>query len=257
MRQTKTPLFAAITFGGLVVALFSPSSGSSSTMAIQKKLFHAYLEGNMAKWPRLMRRLQRQYQSKPQQDTLYQLCLAQYGYIGYNLGQDKKGLVRNYIPKLKANLKKYFKKYPQSTNAHALKGALYGFRIALAKYKAPFLGRKSLHYIKKAISLDRANPSGWIELANAKLHTPAMFGGSTHKAIRYYQKALELMRRRNLVRHNWLYLNTKIMLGRSYRKLGQYQQAQKIFQDLLAQHPNFDWVKNRLLPRLQKRIKQQ
>jgi tetratricopeptide (TPR) repeat protein len=252
--HSKKNLLTSIALLGLI-AVFAPTASSAAgTLDIQKKLFRAYLDGDMAEWPHLMRRLRKRYRNNPRQQTLYQLCLAQYGYIGYNLGQDKKGLVRRYIPKLQDNLRKYFNRHPRSASAHALKGALYGFRIALAKYKAPFLGPKSLRFIKKAIALDRSNPSGWIELANAKLHTPPVFGGSTDKAIRYYQKALVLMRRRGLDQYNWLYLNTKIMLGRSYRKQGKYQKAKDIFQGLLARYPNFDWIKNRLLPRLQKRM---
>ena len=131
-------------------------------------------------------------------------------------------------------------------------GAFIAFEIGIDMYKAIYLGPKSMTYIYESVTINPKNPYGWLEKGNAEYHMPRAFGGSYEEAVANFSKALILFEETNNTDLNWLYLNTLTWLAVSYEKLNDYNNAEIIYQKILAIEPEFQWVKNELFPKFLK-----
>lgn len=115
---------------------------------------------------------------KQQNDKeLLDLINYQYGYVAWCIGSNKTGGANKYLKKATVNLGKLELKNNESM-FYAYKAAFVGFKIGLAKYKAPFIGKNSLVYAKKSVTIDASNVLGYMQLGNIYYYMPKIFGGS-------------------------------------------------------------------------------
>lgn len=81
---------------------------------------------------------------------------------------------------------------PNSAEAHAMLGNLYGDIIPFAFMGGPRYGPKSTKEEERSLELDPNNVEGHIGLAIDKIFTPATFGGDVSKAIKLLQDAIKI-----------------------------------------------------------------
>ncbi len=213
-------------------------------------IYRAFTEDKMDIWLEAINLLEREYKSTGSTDVLYELTLARYGYIGYSLGVDNRGEARTQIAMAEETMDKLMASPRHESSAYALQAAMYAFRISMAPWRAVFWGPRSMNMINKAIDIDPANPSAWIEHGNAMFYAPATFGGSKEKAIESYRKAIGLLENKMEESHRWLYLNTLVALAKSYLETGNRSMALITYKKALEFEPGFTWVRDKLLPEL-------
>jgi tetratricopeptide (TPR) repeat protein len=81
---------------------------------------------------------------------------------------------------------------PNSAEAHALLGNLYGDIIPFTFMGGPRYGPKSTKEAERSLELDPNNVEGHIGLAIDKIFTPPTFGGDVSKAIELLQDAIKI-----------------------------------------------------------------
>ncbi len=175
-----------------------------------------------------------------------------YGYIAWCVGNDRDDEASGHLDEA-FEIADYLESKSYSlSNIYAYKAAFYGYKIGLAPYKAPFYGPKSKSYAQKAIDTDSKNPLAYTQLANMQFYMPPAFGGSKEEAIKYYQIALAFLETEKKTERNWNYLSLLATMGQAYEKIGNLSKAKSVYVKALETDSRFKWVKNELLPNIEK-----
>lgn len=216
---------------------------------VKGEIYRAYISENMDRWKFVMDSTERS-SNLSKQDRL-ELLNYQYGYIAWCIDKNKKQVAVAYVKKAEQQVQKLETGRYQISTLHAYKAALIGFKIGLAPYKAPFIGKESIDNAKKSVQLDANNAFGYLQLGNISFYMPSAFGGSKKEAMKMYLKALDLMERKpTLLKENWNYLNLLLTIALAYQELDQKALARSYCLKILKIEPHFIWVKNTLYPQL-------
>ncbi|MBV5348980.1 hypothetical protein JZU61_04920, partial [bacterium] len=125
----------------LIILLLSPVLAATAQKKdltyYQCAFFESYRDGNMAPWHGLIDEMDKVKSTDIAWQT--EMIKAMYGLVGYEFGLHDKEVARKYVNKADIYLNNLLKKYPNNAQLHSLTGAFYGYKIALAFYKAPFL----------------------------------------------------------------------------------------------------------------------
>jgi len=185
-----------------------------------------------------------------------ELLNYQYGYIGWCLGNNRKDEALIYLKLAEENVKSLEAKKYDLSLINGYKSALYGFRIALSKFSAPFNGPKSSDCAKKAVLIDPNQPFGYIQLGNVKFHSPSLMGGSKTEAIGYYLKAKAMMEKKDReIQGDWNYLSLLVTIASAYESIDDNKKAKLMYEEILKFEPGFTWVRTELYPHLIEKIK--
>ena len=247
----------------ILLSLFAITiSGTSDIPCVEGciccRVYKAFITNDMNIWKQGIASKQNKFKAEGKTCDLYELTLAQYGLTAYYLGKENYDAAKKYLPILEKNIELLIADKNYKSRGKALKGAMYGFKVALNPLKGVYLGTQSLDLINEAVITDPSNPTGWVEKGNAKYHMPAIFGGSYEDAITYYKKAIVLFeKQRKCIKCNWLYLNTLVWLAKSYDQDGKLSLAKQTYEKVLRVEPGFTWVKNELLPDIKKKIQEE
>lgn len=234
------------------VPAFSSTFNDCSSCAI----YAAYLGGDMQAWKNGISKLQEDYNRKPGSCDLFTLTEARYGYIGFLIGTGDKDAARPLIDLFERDIEQLAAFPEYRAEAEAFRISVLGFRMALSPAKAVTLGPKALKQLQVAIEAGGKNPSVWIEKANSEAHMPAFAGGSKEKAAASFREALRLYEAGNgLSDCNWRYLNTMVQLGQLLEEMKDFRGAREAYLRALRRAPDFKWVKDELLPAVEKKIK--
>ena len=217
-----------------------------------QKVYRAFVSDQMELWDQVVVDLADRKESLTD-GQLLDLVSFYYGYVGWAMAQEKKRKARDYIKKADELIDELLVIHPGWPELYAFKGAFFGFKIGLSPMKAVVLGPESMKNIDRAIELGPGSPQGWIEKGNALFYMPKMFGGSKEKALEAYQKAIRLMEAdAELTSDNWMYLNVLVILGQSYEKTDQLDNAKRSYEKILKIEPGFKYVRDELYPSLVK-----
>lgn len=115
-------------------------------------------------------------------------------------------------------------------------------------------GMLSGSLMEKAVALGPDNPRVWVLKGSGEFHTPRMFGGGAENAEKSLQKARALLANDKPAspRPSWGELDLHLWLGQVYAELGRKEEARTEYQAVLAMAPGYPWVRNVLLPQLDK-----
>ncbi|MGQ1891417.1 hypothetical protein ACT29H_13335 [Thermophagus sp. OGC60D27] len=233
----------------LILLLFLFVIQRNSAAQNQNKIFYdCYTTSNMAPWKETMEQMARDL-DPDNYDQLFEVTLAWYGYIGYCLGNNKKSEARDYLKSGWKFLEK-LSQHPQAGAApRALKSGFYGFEMALSKYKAIYLGPKSMSALQEAAAIDSTDIHYHIEKGNQMYYLPTLLGGDKEVAIYHYKKAIELMEAGNRYhQQHWFYLNSLITLGYSCEVTGHIDEARAIYQKIHFLEAHFKWFNEEVWP---------
>ncbi len=219
----------------------------SAQVDYDAELYGLYLSGRMKGWESVMLRMETQAAQSADMKLLFDLLLAEYGYIGYCLSQDLTDKASVWLEKAENHLDKLLSKEPSWSRPYALKGAFYGFRISLRPSRAVIEGPKSLRNIEKAIDLDPSEPMAWFEYGNAEFYRPAAFGGSKTRGIDHYEKAIGFYEKNNAkISDNWYYIHMLMILVSAYETTSQPEKARETCQKILRVEPRFEALKEKV-----------
>lgn len=221
----------------------------------KEQVYRAFISSQMDLWEQVIRELEQKKSTRTDDESL-QLVNYYYGYIGWAIGEELNKEAKNYLKEAKTLVEELTDQYPENPDLYAYTGAFLGYEIGLNKIKAVVLGPESMKNIDRAIELDPGKFQGWIEKGNALFYMPRMFGGSKEKALEAYNKAVQLMEERpQQLKGDWMYLNVLIVLGQSYEKTGQLEQAKSVYEKVLRIEPDMTWVRDELYPDFMKKYK--
>ncbi len=232
------------------------ASGSVTEDCSSCTIYKGYISGNMEMWKKGMLELEGQYRRDPKVCTLYTLAEARYGYIGYLLGRNEKDVARPVIDAFEAEIDQLAKFPEYRPETEAFRVALLGFRMGLNPARAVILGPKALKQLETAMEVGKNSAAVWIEKANSEAHMPAFAGGSKEKAAQSFREALRLYESGGTVTPcHWRYLNTIVLSGQLLERMGDYRGAVEAYRKALRREPDFQWVRDELLPEAEKKLK--
>lgn len=235
----------------LVLLILGFSAAISAQSIYKPVVYKAYIQGDMKKWEQVISQMEKAELNTV--DERLELVGYYYGYIGYLLGIKKYEPAAKYTDKGDKLIALVLKQSPKNATAYAFKGSYIGFRIGMSKFKAITLGPESNKNIVRALELDPANIQAITDNANSLYHTPRLFGGNKEESLKLFLKAAQLLEKNKLTDQNWFYLNVLTLTAKNYESLGQLQKAKQAYEKILRVSPDFKWVKNELLPALNKK----
>ena len=183
----------------------------------------------------------------------YYIALADYRIAGLLEGESKDP--SEHLNAAVEHLKKATEIDPQAAEAHALLSSVYGWQIGLSPMKTMLLGPRVGKAARKAKQLAPDNPRVVLSAAISDFNTPEMFGGSKEKGLQGFQRAAELFAQEeptDPIRPVWGHREAYAWLGIAYQNQGELESARAAFEKALEIDPDFGWVKDWLLPELEK-----
>ena len=149
------------------------------------------------------------------------------------------------------NLRGVIAAHPESAEAHALLAAVLG-SIIRAGGDAMRYGPDSQHEVETALRLEPNNPRVRLEEGLNAFHTPAEYGGGLANAEAALRQAIALLEREPPDRPwpSWGGFDAHVWLGQVLAARGDKAAARKEYERALTFWPQSGWVKQVLLPAL-------
>ncbi len=216
--------------------------------AFQDLIYQAYVEDRIPLWESTLRTMQFEYSQNPEGALLYDILLAQYGLIGYYLGNGRKKEGEALLERAEDYVQLLEDIEGYEASAKLFRASFKAYHITLRPWRSIQLGIRSERLINEAMALDEEYPRGYLEKGNMLFFAPSIFGGSKKKSIEYYAKAVTLFEKDLKNNHRWLYLSTLVSLANGYKETGDLASAIDALEKALEYEPGFQWVKNELLP---------
>lgn len=221
---------------------------ASNLESWRRQIYEAYVINNMPQWERTLQAMEAAYVQSPSNELLYDITLAQYGLIGYYLGNNQNGKAEPMLERAENNSKALSQIAMFRAAAFAFEAAFIGYQISLRPMRAVVIGPRSMRAAERAIEANPRYARAWVEKGNINFFAPAPFGNK-NEAIKDYLKGIELMEAGMNPAHRWLYLSTLVSLANAYEKTGQMPRAIQTLEKALRFEPRFKWVKDEMLPK--------
>jgi len=230
--------FAVILFFNTKVFIAAQSHSTS--------IYNAYVNDNMEKWKNIMDQME--IENDISKEKKMELLNYYYGYTAYYVGKKDEKKIEKYIEKAEKLIKEILESDPNNSTAYAYKGSFIAFKIGMSKIKAPLLGPEGIRSINKAYELNKNDVQAVADKANMLYYTPSIMGGDKQEAIKFYEKAVELMENKSLIRDNWQYLSILTALAKRYDEMGYTSKAKSTYEKVLKIEPNFKLVRDQVYP---------
>lgn len=224
-----------------------PGASGQDISEFKSRIYNSYIKGEMEGWKETITQMEQVYKSKGNEEFLYELLMAQYGYIGFCLKEEYKKEASKLLDKARINLEILKQKDPDNAEYLALEGAFLGYEMGLHKLKAMVLGPKAKKKIDEAVERDPGLVRTLLEKGNQLYFSPKIVGGDTEKAIEYYSKAISKIESNKVaLKQNWIYVNSLLVLAQAYEKMGNLNYTCAIYEKIMEYDPDIKWVKNDL-----------
>jgi len=177
-----------------------------------------------------------------------QKAIAYYGILNNTMSSLNEDRFDEYVDVAIEFLEKMEAENVDKAEALALRSSVYGFVMAYSPWQGIYYGPKSSAALDDALSIDSSSPIVNMVSGTSLFYTPSAFGGDKTKALKAFQKAVNLYEEQEY--KGWLYLNTLALLGQTYASLDKNQEAVATYEKALAIEPDFAWVTDNLLPKV-------
>lgn len=237
-----------------VTALFFYVGATLLAQNLGHKIYHCYVQRDMQTWKNVIDSIEG-LPSLSEQERL-EVLNFEYGYVAWRLSKEyqHKKEADFYLDKAYDHLEALPQTDQNASMIAAFHGAFIGYQIAISPVKAPFIGLKSLRYVKEAVKADSTNYFAYIQYGNVLYYMPAMFGGSRKEAVSKYLKAKELMQQQNVYLNNWLYMNLLLTLADAYKKDNDWERVKGCYDEALQLQPHYPYITEKLYPTLQQNL---
>lgn len=236
-------------------------TGHSATVGydvdnVAERLYVCFTAGNMDEWARVVADLEQEFNVSKSTRVEFELLHAQYGLIGFLLSKQDELEAERYIAGAEDHIEHLLQVNPEYVEAISIKAAILAYKIAINPLKAFYLGPKSRGLIDRAMRIEPSNPFALIESGNFEHYAPLILGGSTAKAVKFYQMAIDRLLHLNggEAPKTWWYLNALTQLALAAEKAHNYPLATKTFEDILALEPNYQWIRDDVYPKYLKKV---
>ncbi|MBN1388579.1 MAG: hypothetical protein JW965_09050 [Bacteroidales bacterium] len=231
----------------LALLISSAVAEGQSISDFKSMIYYSYVKGEMSEWKAALSDMEDSYKRSPSDEFLYELLMAQYGYIGFCLKEEYKKEAALLLEKARDNLETLKTKDPYNAEWLALEGAFLGYEMGLHKLKAMVLGPKAKDKIDEAVEKDPERVRTLVEKANQLYFSPKIVGGDPEEAIKYYRKAINKIESEPVsLKNNWIYVNTLLVLAQAYQETDNLPYACAIYEKIMKYDPDIKWVKNDL-----------
>ena len=155
------------------------------------------------------------------------------------------------LKEAEAVLKALVERDPEDAESHALLGTVYGARIS-SMWSGMRLGPRADKSLKRALELAPDNPRVAFQLGVGAFFKPGMFGGGDDKAQAELERALELFAQQppGAPWPHWGHVDAWIWLGQVHAKRKEWAQARTAYERALELEPDHVFVRDELLPQL-------
>ncbi len=232
-----------------VLLTFTLSASAQMSSEVQQLFYQGYLTTAKAPWEQAMEKI-KQDNTLDETQKLHATTEAQCGLLMYAFANQDEAAYEAVADELEENLNVLLEENPKDATALAKMAQLYGATMGFESWKAMYLGSKSEKLVNRAIKAEPENANAWVERANARLFTPAMFGGDIDEAVECFEKAIQYYEAQPDYAKNWRYLNALAWLGQAQQKAEQPSEAIATYQKALEVEPGFGWVKYKLMPQV-------
>ena len=225
--------------------LFLLGAAAPAQTGHRELALNAYLTSDPAAWRQAITAAEGQISD----ETTRRLTQAEYQLAGAfaSFGRGDDAARDRFMNALDSNLDAYWKLDDANATAHGLYSALLGLRIARKPMSAMIYGSRAGSYAKKAIKLDANHPTALYHAAGNLYYTPEQWGGDPALAIAYLEKSVAAYAGDAT---NYRYLEALARLGEVQASVGQTEAARATYQRALAARPDFAYVSQVLLPKL-------
>lgn len=217
--------------------------------------YQTYSLRDFSGWPAMLDSMTNALKTDSSKEAYINTLRDYYGYVGHLLDIGDKSQADVWCKKGNSVLKEAKKKYPGNASITALESMFIAFQIAISPLKAPFQASSMMSSAKEGLRLDSSlNLTNNAE-ANILFYFPEALGGDKQKAITYYQKAYQyFLDHPDIANENWMYLNIMSTLAVANESVGNLQQALNWCKKALQIQPDFVYVRQILLPRIEKKL---
>ena len=163
---------------------------------IEKLKYDAYIQRDYVKWQKAVKYIE-QNTNLSETENLQELIHCYYGLTSALIAKKMRNEAADAIKKGESLVETLLKKEPNNPLALNYKGVFIGYEIALNKMKAFTLGKSGINYINKAFQADPNNPQILFDKGNSLYYPPKFFGGNKKEALKYYQKAINILEKQN------------------------------------------------------------
>jgi len=233
----------------LIVLFFALAFFANGQVCVDynKRLYQSYVQDEMPLWKGIISEMTLEYDTNHDRALLYDLCFAYYGYIGYLISQENEKAAKNELDDAMKKTEELNKAFNGRHDVLALHGAMLGYRIILSKFTSISLGPRAKKYIHTAYESSDNCFNCNMEMGNMMFYTPKFLGGSKTVAVQHYEKAVKILETSQLkADHNWIYMNTVLLLANAYKETGRQEPACSLYSQLLQYEPAADWIRNDL-----------
>ena len=136
--------------------------------------------------------------------------------------------------------------------SYALRSAVLGQLIGSSPFRGMTLGPRSGKAMDRAVELGPNNPRVWLLSGIGAMFTPGMFGGGLERSEEHLRKAIALFPADQPAAPlpAWGHAEAYVWLGQALHKSKRTDDARAAYAKALEIDPNNGWVRNVLLPSL-------
>jgi tetratricopeptide (TPR) repeat protein len=182
----------------------------------------------------------------------YYAALAGYR-IANQLPEDAEERRETHIEDAISHLKRATDVDSAMADAWALLAGSYGQMMGMNPMQGMTLSSDADEARARAKELAPKNPRVWIIDGTSDFFTPSMFGGDTERALEKFEKAAQLAEQESIedpLAPSWGHAEAYAWIGLAHMEAERYADARSAFQTALDLDPDFGWVQEVLLPRL-------
>lgn len=233
---------------------FLAAQNDSSHLNRRKASYDAFITGKMENWVPIIQEVEGI--ESPTKDETIELLRYYYGYSAYLIGMKNKKGAKVYVNKGDKLIKQLLKEEPNNATIMAFKGSFTGLKVVLNKIRIITLGPESIRCINRAYKADPEDIQAITDKANLLYFTPGLFGGDKKESFVFFEKAINKIETEQNTEHSWFYLALLSLLAEHYEKEGYHDKALATQQKVLSIEPNLQWLKEKILSKLDEEDKE-
>ena len=225
---------------------------------LQSRMYSAFTAADEPEWKSVISEMQQSIAKKYDPKMVFELVKSEYVYIAYLNYYNRNNEIKPYLSDAYSHLKKLVDIYPEENEYRTLYASLTLGQLYVNPLKSIFRINSSLREIKRCYEKDRNNPLVMLDYANILYYLPAFMGGDKEEAFRVCDRLrVKLLSDNSLKKdQKWysLYSLVAASMARAYNK--ETEVAIADLKRILQVEPDMNWIKNRLLPVEEKKLRE-
>ncbi|MGN0235863.1 MAG: hypothetical protein ACI4BD_06095 [Paludibacteraceae bacterium] len=214
-------------------------------------LYNAYLRRDMDQWKHYLD--ENAWQSLSLSEKKRYLNY-EYGYIAPAI-DTKKPWAEDYLKAFESHVEEMYQaKHISEAHYYMYMSSICAYDFMLNRGHLFSSGVKSLKHVKKATELAPEDPFVLTLMANVEFYAPSGLGGDKKEALERFSKARRLFETTTAYEHLWNYASMRLCIAQCYEKTGDVEKAVHACQEILESIPDFSYIRDEYLPKLQEQL---